>query len=170
MKAVIYTRVSTTEQNTDNQLPALEALAKQRGWEVAEYYQEAESAWRNGHQQELARLLHDARRHKFNIVLCWSLDRLTREGAASILNLVNTLATYGVKVISYQESWTEAPGQVADLLYAITGWVAEFESKRRSERTKAGLARIKAQGKRLGRPPGSKDRRKRIRRQRITLL
>ena len=163
MKAAIYTRVSTTDQNTDNQLPALEALAKQRDWEVVEYYQEAESAWRNGHQQELARLLSDARRHKFDVVLVWALDRLTREGAASILNLVNTFSTYGVKVVSYQESWTEAPGPVADLLYAITGWVAEFESKRRSERTKAGLDRATRQGKKLGRPSGSKDKGKRRR-------
>ncbi len=73
-------------------------------------------------------------------------------------------------MLSYQESWTEAPGELAELLYALTGWVARMESQRRSERTKAGLARVKAQGKRLGRPSGSKDKRKRRRRQRFTAL
>jgi len=73
-------------------------------------------------------------------------------------------------VLSYQESWTEAPGELGELLYALTGWVAKMESQRRSERTKAGLARVKAQGKRLGRPPGSKDRRKRRRRQLFAVL
>jgi len=73
-------------------------------------------------------------------------------------------------VLSSQESWTEAPGELAELLYALTGWVARMESQRRSERTRAGLARVKAQGKRLGRPPGSKDKRKRRRRQRFTAL
>lgn len=53
---------------------------------------------------------------------------------------------------------------MADLLYAITAWVAEFESRRRSERTLAGLNRAMAQGKRLGRPKGSKDKVKRSRR------
>ena len=54
--------------------------------------------------------------------------------------------------------------QMGDLLYALTGWVARMESQRRSERTKAGLARAVAEGKKLGRPKGSKDKKKRKRR------
>jgi DNA invertase Pin-like site-specific DNA recombinase len=104
------------------------------------------------------------------MVLVWALDRLNREGALAILSLVQKLSTCGVKVLSYQESWTEAPGELAELLYALTGWVARMESQRRSERTKAGLARVKAQGKCLGRPLGSKDRRKRKKRQRLVTL
>ncbi len=103
-------------------------------------------------------------------MVVWALDRLSREGPLAILTLVNRLKQKGVKLISYQESWTEAPGEMAELLYALTGWVARMESQRRSERTKAGLARVKAQGKRLGRPPGSKDRRKRRRRQIFAVL
>ena len=68
-------------------------------------------------------------------MLVWALDRLSREGAAAILNLVNTLKAYGVKVISYQEPWTEAPGEIGEILFAIAGWVARMESERRSERT-----------------------------------
>ena len=113
--------------------------------------------------RELAKLVQDARRRKFDVVLTWSLDRLSRLGAAAILNLVNTLKP--VKVYSHEEAWTETPGIAGDLLFAISGWVAEMESQRRSERTRAGLARVKAQGRRLGRPPGSKDKRRRKRRQ-----
>ncbi len=91
----------------------------------------------------------------------WSLDRLSREGALAILQLVEKLRMYGTRILSYQESWTEAPGELAELLYALTGWVARMESQRRSERTKAGLARAVAQGKKLGRPTGSKDKKKR---------
>ena len=98
------------------------------------------------------------------------MDRLSREGALAILSLVQKLSACGVKVLSYQEAWTEAPGELAELLYALTGWVARMESQRRSERTKAGLARVKAQGKRLGRPAGSKDKKKRRRRPRFTAL
>jgi len=104
------------------------------------------------------------------VVLVWALDRLSREGAAAILNLVNILKVYGVRVISYQEPWTEAPGEIGEVLYAIAGWVAKMESKRRSERTKAGLERALRQGKRLGRPRGSKDKRKRRRRVRDNLI
>ncbi len=170
MKAAVYLRVSSNEQRTDNQYPALEAYAKNRNYEIVRVYEEEESAWKSGHQRELANLMADARQRRFQAVLVWALDRLSREGALAILSLVQKLSTCGVKVLSYQESWTEAPGEVAELLYALTGWVARMESQRRSERTKAGLARVKAQGKCLGRPPGSKDKRKRRRRPRFAAL
>jgi len=84
--------------------------------------------------------------------------------ALAILTLVNRLKICGVRVLSYQESWTEAPGELGELLFAIAGWVTRMESQRRSERTKAGLVRLVAQGKKLGRPKGSKDKRKRKKR------
>ena len=170
MKVCIYSRVSTGQQDTTNQSVVLSEWAKQRGFEVVKVYEEEESAWKSGHQRVLASLIADTRQRRFQAVLVWALDRLSREGALAILSLVNKLSSCGVKVLSYQESWTEAPGELAELLYALTGWVARMESQRRSERTRAGLARVKAQGKRLGRPPGSKDRRKRRRRQRYYLL
>ncbi len=165
MNIVLYLRVSTEKQTVENQQPILEAYAKSRGWDIAEVYQENESAWKAGHQKELARLLTDIRAgRRYDIVLVWALDRLTREGSATILNLVNTFKSYGVKVFSYQEKWTEAPGEIAEILYAIAGWVARMESQRRSERTKAGLARLKATGKKLGRPLGSQDKKRRQKR------
>ncbi len=170
MKVCIYSRVSTSEQDTKNQSVVLIDWANQRGYKVVKIYEEQESAWKSGHQKELANLVVDARQRKFQAVLVWALDRLSREGALAILSLVHKLSSNGVKVLSYQESWTEAPGELAEVLYALTGWVARMESQRRSERTKAGLARVKAHGKRLGRPPGSKDRRKRKRRQSFIAL
>ena len=162
-KVIIYLRVSTAEQTVENQLPALEKWIGDRHHELLEVYQENESSWKSGHQRERARLFADLLRRKADICLVWALDRLSREGVAAILNLVDRFKRYGVSVISLQESWTEAPGNMAELLYAITAWVAEFESKRKSERTKAGLARAVAQGVKLGRPNGSRDRKKRRR-------
>ncbi|MFC1952447.1 recombinase family protein, partial [Chloroflexota bacterium] len=159
----LYLRVSTNDQHTDNQLPVLEAWAKQRGFEIVDIYEETATSWTAGHQVELKRLMGDGRKHRFELVLVWALDRLSREGSAAILNIVNTLATYKVKVLSYQESWTEAPGELGELLYSIAGWVARMESQRRSERTKAGLARAIKEGKHLGRPKGSRDGKKRKR-------
>ena len=170
MKVCIYSRVSTDNQDPTNQSAVLAGWAGQRGYQVVGNYKERESAWKAGHQRELARLLDDAQKRNFDAVLVWALDRLSREGPLAILSLVHRLKIYGVRVLSYQESWTEAPGELGELLYAIAGWVARMESQRRSERTKAGLERVKAQGKHLGRPPGSKDRRKRRRRQRLILL
>ena len=161
VKIIIYLRVSSKEQTTKNQLPVLEKWITDRGYELVEVYSENESAWHRGHQRELARLFNDLRRRKVDVCLVWSLDRLTREGIARIFEIANRFKAYGVQVISYQEPWTEQSGMMADLLYAITAWVAEFESKRRSERTLAGLARALREGKKLGRPKGSKDRYKR---------
>jgi DNA invertase Pin-like site-specific DNA recombinase len=170
MKVCIYCRVSTGEQDNKNQSAVLTDWAYRRDYEVVKVYEEEESAWKAGHQRGLANLISDARRRKFQAVLVWALDRLSREGPLAILTLVNRLKICGVKVISYQESWTEAPGELGELLYALSGWVARMESQRRSERTKVGLARVKAQGKRLGRPPGSKDKRLRRRRQHFIVL
>jgi DNA invertase Pin-like site-specific DNA recombinase len=161
MKCCVYLRVSTCQQDTENQAIALGQWAEQRGFEVVQIYQEEESAWKAGHQRELSRLVMDARKRKFRVVLVWALDRLSREGSAAILGIVSKLSRHGVKVLSYQESWTEALGELGELLFAIAGWVARMESQRRSERTKAGLERARLKGKKLGRPLGSKDRRKR---------
>ena len=161
MKVAIYARVSTTDQSADNQVEQLKAWAAARGWDAVATYTETESAWKNGHQRELARLKGDAAKRKFEAVLIWALDRLSREGALAILQLVASFKVFGVRVLSYQESWTEVPGELAEILFAIAGWVARMESERRSERTKAGLARVRAKGKKLGRPVGAKDRRKR---------
>ena len=164
VRACIYSRVSRAEQSTLNQTMVLTDWASQRGFDVIRVYEEEESAWKAGHQRQLAQLKADAARRQFDVVLIWALDRLSREGALAILSLVHTLQGYGVRIISYQEGWTEAPGELAEVLYSIAGWVARMESQRRSERTKAGLARVKTQGKRLGRPRGAKDKRKRKRR------
>jgi len=163
-RAVIYARVSTSRQELENQLRAIRQYADGK-YNIVEVYQEEESAWRAGHQVELKRLMKDARLGKFKVVLVWSLDRLTRGGALSILSLVHKLSGYGTRVISLQESWTEAPGELTELLYAIAGWAARMESKRISERTKAGLARVAHHGHYPGRPKGARDKKKRKKRQ-----
>ena len=74
-------------------------------------YQENESAWKSEHQKELSKLLIACRCgiKWHDIVLIWALDRLSKESAAAALNLINTFIAYGIRVISYQESWTETP-------------------------------------------------------------
>lgn len=152
MKVALYCRVSTEEQELTNQIRELKALARQRGYEVAGIYLEEASAWKAGHQKELARLLEDARRGYFQAVLVWSLDRLTREGAVAQIMIWDKLIKYGVKLISFQQNFTEIPDEFVPVLLAIFGYVAQQESNLRSERTKAGMARAKAEGKNIGRP------------------
>lgn len=157
MKVAIYARVSTDEQTLENQIPVLEKWAKERGWEIVKIYAEDATAWKAGHQKEFAQLLKDARMGNFKLVLVWALDRLTRAGIGEMFHLMNTLNTFGVSVFSYQEPWTEVPNEIRPLLISIFAYVANRESERRSERTKAGMARAKKEGSAVGRPRTKKD-------------
>lgn len=104
----------------------------------------------------------DARLGHFKVLLIWSLDRLSREGIAATLEAVHGFERHRCQVWSLQESWTQdSKPETRELLMALYGWIAKSESARRSERTKAGLVRARSQGKRLGRPPGAKDTKRR---------
>jgi len=151
VRVAIWARVSTDQQETANQTNALQEMARRRGWEVIKVYQVAASAWKGAHTKALTAVYQDARRGEFDLLLTWALDRLSREGIAATLEIVNRLGQYGVKVFSMQEAWTEQAGPMYELLLSVFAWVAQQESQRRSERTKAGLERVKANGTKLGR-------------------
>ena len=163
MRVVFYLRCSDTSQETENQRKALAEWVDRRGFQTVAIYEETASGWKDGHQSELSRLLTDARKARFDAVVVWSLDRLTRGGPHKILSMVHRFAECGVRTISFQEPWTEAPGEMGELLYSIVGWIAQFESRRLSERTKAGLERARAQAPNgiLRRRGSDKKRRKR---------
>ena len=74
---------------------------------------------------------------------------------------MNRITKAGGTLISLQGPWVETGGELRELLLSIVGWVANFESRRRRERIKAGLQRRKAAGLWVGRTPGSKDRKRR---------
>jgi putative DNA-invertase from lambdoid prophage Rac len=159
MRIALYTRVSSEEQTTENQLMQLEKFCQDRGYEIVDVYSENASAWSTGHQKELARLLDTLRRggKHYDMFICWSLDRLTREGIGTLLQLFNTFARYRVKLISLKElSLTENPSEFTQLFLAQIAFYAKWESDRRSERTRAGLARVRAQGSKSGIPIGKR--------------
>jgi len=151
MQAAIYIRVSTDKQTTENQLFDLQRLAAARGLEAI-IYDEVESAAKN--RPILENMLADCRAGKVKAVLVWALDRLHRSMVGAV-NTVLELDRLGIQVISLREPWLDTSGPVRSLLVAIFGWVAEQERSRLIERTRAGMARAKAQGKRIGRPPTS---------------
>ena len=157
MNVAIYARVSTEDQTTENQIRELEEWTMRRGWEVLTIYRENETAWKAGHQKEWAKLKVDARMRNFDAVVVWALDRVTRQGVSYLFQQIQALHQYDVKLISMQESWLESIGELTDVFVALIGFIASYESKRRSERTKAGMERAKFQGIHVGRPKGKKD-------------
>ena len=152
MKVAIYARVSTQDQTTENQKRILTKYADERGWKY-KVIEEVEST-RNTRPRKQA-LLDALRKKVFDAVLVYKLDRWARSLSELIGNL-NELNDKGVAFISFSDNidMTTASGK---LLVGILGSLAEFERDLISERVKAGLARKKAQGYRLGRPKGSKD-------------
>jgi DNA invertase Pin-like site-specific DNA recombinase len=158
-RCAIWARVSTDQQESGNQLAELRAWAARRGLVVVtEYVLDGASAWKGEQRDQLGRALADARLGRFEVVLCWALDRLDREGVESTLGLLRRFQAAGAPVWSLREPWTEtADPQMAELLGAIYAWMARMESQRRSERVRAGLARRKAAGLPVGRQPGAAD-------------
>lgn len=155
MKAALWLRTSTTDQHPENQRASMVSYAEHRGWEISAEYVTQESAWNGAHRQMLTKALDEAR--DYDVLLVWALDRLSREGVEATLATMRRFREQGVQVISLAEPWTEAGGEAAELLTSVIAWVARMESQRRSERTKAGLARRKAQGLPIGRLKGAKD-------------
>jgi len=157
--AAVYLRVSTDEQTTDNQLPAIQDYARRNDIEIKDIYSENESAWRNGHQIELSRLLHALRvsGRRYDYLIVWALDRLSRQGIGPMLQLINNFELYHCQVVSIQEGWLQADNNMREVFIAFVSWAAKYESDRRSERTKAGQARARKEGIHIGRPKGRKD-------------
>lgn len=146
--AGVYLRVSTDKQTVTNQILDLQRLVQARGYTPI-VFEEIESAAKA--RPILDRLLADARAGKVQAVAIWALDRLHRSMTGAI-NTVLELDRLGVRVISVRESWLDTDSPVRPLLVAIFGWVAEQERTRLIERTKAGMARAKREGKKIGRP------------------
>ena len=151
-RAAIYLRVSTREQSTAAQRTGLKAVAARAGWKIVEVYEDAGISGAKGRDQRPAfdRLLKDATRRRFDVVMAWSVDRLGR----SLQHLVVTLADLraaGIDLYLRQQAVdTTTPSGRA--LFQMLGVFAEFERGIIRERVQAGVDRARAAGKRLGRP------------------
>jgi len=151
MNIAIYARVSTDKQDTENQAVQLREFAPKQGWEIVEEYIDYESGSKS-ERPEFQRMLADASKRKFDLVLFWALDRLSREGVLPTLQYLNQLESYGVGFRSFTEPYFDSCGIFKDAVIGIMATLAKQERIRRAERTRAGLAIARARGKVLGRP------------------
>jgi len=151
MNVALYLRVSTDKQETENQAIQLRDFAAKQGWTVVFEYCDYESGSK-ADRPEFQRMLADASKRRFDLVLFWALDRLSREGVYATLQHLNRLESYGVGFRSFTEPYFDSCGVFKDAVIAIMATLAKQERVKRAERTRAGLARVRAAGKRLGRP------------------
>ncbi len=149
MRAAIYARVSTFDQEPENQLAEIRRYVAARGWTAEEYVDRGVSGAKD-RRPALDRLLIDARRRRFDVAVVWRLDRLGRN-LRHLITLLEELQALGIAFVSLNEG-IDATTPAGKLQMHILGAIAEFERARIAERVKAGLQRARAQGKRLGRP------------------
>jgi DNA invertase Pin-like site-specific DNA recombinase len=153
MTIAIYARVSTKDkgQDTENQLAQLREFAAKQGWTVFREYVDRESGAKSD-RLEFRQMFEDAGRRRFDMLLFWSLDRLSREGVLETLQHLNRLTTCGVGYKSFTEQYFDSCGIFKDAVISILATIAKQERVRLSERTKAGLAIARAKGRQIGRP------------------
>lgn len=149
MRAAIYARVSTFDQEPENQLQELRRYVEARGWTGQEYVDRGISGAKD-RRPALDALIRDAKRRKLDVLVCWRLDRLGRNLRHLIL-LLDELAALGVAFVSLAEG-IDATTPAGRLQLHVLGAIAEFERARIAERVRLGMTRAKSQGKHLGRP------------------
>lgn len=154
----IYARVSTKDkgQSVENQLPDLRRYAEAFGWNIYKEYIDHESGG-TGNRKEFKTLFADAYQRKFSLVLFWSLDRFSREGALPTLMYLNELDASGVGYKSYTEQFLDSTGIFKDAIISMLAALAKQEKIKIGERTKAGMARARANGSQIGPPSKSQD-------------
>ena len=145
-RAAIYARVSTLDQTAENQLTELRRYIKVRGWAAEEYVDEGFSGSTDS-RSALDRLLRDARRRRFDVLVCWRLDRLGRN-LRHLIQFLEELQALGIAFVSLAEG-IDATTPAGRLQMHILGAIAEFE---RARIVRLGLERVRAQGQTLGRP------------------
>ncbi len=156
-RAVLYLRVSTIEQTTANQERELRQVADRAGYQIVRIYKDHGISGAKGRDKRPAfnALIRDAAARQFDVVMAWSVDRLGRS-LQDLVGFLSELHALHIDLFLHQQGLdTTTPGGKA--LFQLMGVFAEFERSMIAERVRAGLARAKDEGKRLGRPRVARD-------------
>ncbi len=151
-RVAIYARVSTNGQSVTNQLRELRQVAKRQGWKVVAEFMDRGVSGAKGRAQrpQFDKLCQAATRREIDLIMSWSVDRLGRS-LQHLVTFLGEIHAKGVDLYLHQQGVdTSTPAGKA--LFQMCGVFAVFERSMIQERDKAGLARARAQGKKLGRP------------------
>lgn len=151
-RVAMYLRVSTNEQTVENQRRELNAVIEHMGWHICAVYEDAGISGAKGRDQrpDFDQMCKDAARRRFDMVMSWSVDRLGRS-LQDLVAFLNDLDAIGIDLYLHQQGIDTAT-PTGKAMFQMLGVFSEFERSMIRERVLSGLARAKAQGKRLGRP------------------
>jgi len=151
-RLAIYARVSTTNHGQDAGLQTreLRQFGEARGWTLTGEYIDVGISGAKDSRPELNRLMADAHKRRFDVVVVWKFDRFARS-VSHLLRALETFEALGIEFVSLSEQLdTSTP--TGKMVFTVLGAVAELERSLIAERVRAGLRNAKAKGKRLGRP------------------
>ena len=152
MKAALYVRCSTDEQNHAMQVEDLRRLCALRGWTVAGEYIDQGISGAARKRPALDRMLADAAKRKFDIVAVWRFDRAARS-VAHLIQILEQLCALSIDFVSHQES-VDTSTPMGKCMFTIIGAFAELERAVIRERVTAGLAHARQNGTRSGQAIG----------------
>jgi DNA invertase Pin-like site-specific DNA recombinase len=156
-RIAIYARVSTDKQSTENQLLELRTLCNQLGYTIVQEYTDngISGAKSRDERPALDLLLKDATRRKFDMVMCWSIDRLGRS-LQHLVEILNELQALKIDLY-FQQQGMDTSTPSGRMIFSVFGAIGEFERNLIRERVIAGQQRAKANGVKLGRPTKMND-------------
>lgn len=152
IKVGLYCRVSTDMQSCDNQLHELAAYCKAKGWEHVTVFQDADQSGMKTSRPEFDRMMAAAKAGEINVVMVWRFDRASRS-TLHLLSIMDELRTWGVDFVSLREQ-VDTSTAAGKLMFTLIAGFSQFERDVISDRTKAAMRRLKAEGKQCGRGRG----------------
>ncbi len=150
-RAALYIRVSTIDQHPETQLHDLRQFASQRGLQIVREYTDHGFSGTKARRPALDELMEDARRHRFDVLMVWSIDRLARS-TKHLLQTLDELNGRGIQFLSQREA-IDTEGPLGRAIIVIVSAMAELERCIMIERVRAGMRRAKIEGRRIGRAP-----------------
>lgn len=157
MKAALYARVSTSHngQDPEMQLRELREYCGRRGWEVTQEYVDVGISGSREKRPELDKLLGDAHRRHFDVVVVWRFGRFARS-VSHLLRALETFQSLGIEFVSLSEQ-VDTSTPTGKMVFTVLGAVAELERSLIVERVRAGIRNARAKGRKLGRPRQALD-------------
>lgn len=151
MIVCIYSRISKSSSDNLNQLILLRNYCQKMDYTIyGEYVDVVSGTKENRPQFDL--MIKDASKRKFDMVLFFALDRLTRQGARMTIHYLQMFDSFGVSYKSYTEEFIDTSGIFKDVVISLLATLASQESIKIGQRIRAGLQRSKLQGIKSGRP------------------
>src|SRR3979490_350267 len=150
-RAVLYSRVSTTNgQDPEMQSREIREYCQRRGWPLVGEYVDIGISGAKERRPQLDRLIADAHKRKFEVIVVWKFDRFARS-VSHLLRALENFRALGIEFVSLAEQ-IDTSTPTGKMIFTVLGAVAKLERSLIAERVRAGLRNARAKGKRLGRP------------------